>query len=49
MVGLSKDNFTSLTPELQKKYTKHFYYPEIFIMKENEIISISVYTDKGDE
>lgn len=49
VVGLSKDNFSSLTAELQKKYTEYFYCPEIYLMKENEIISIPVYTDRGDE
>ena len=31
VVGLSEDNFTSLSPELMKKYEERFHRPELFM------------------
>lgn len=39
VVGLSEDNFTSLSPELMKKYEERFHQPELFMpMGENVMI-----------
>ena len=31
MVGLGKEDFASLSPELAQKYEQHFHQPETFI------------------
>lgn len=40
--GLSKENFASLTPELEEKYRKMFVDPEVFLKMGNKIVSFSV-------
>ena len=47
VVGLGKEDFTSLSVSLQKKYMEHFYYPEMFMIHENAIISFPMATDEG--
>ena len=42
VVGLSKDSFTSLTPEQVQKYTEHFKQPEQFISLNGQIIALPV-------
>lgn len=40
VVGLSKNNFASLSPALQKKYSERFLHPEMFVINDGGIISI---------
>ena len=40
VVGLADEHFTSLTPELQKKYTQLFEYPEMFIRVGSMILAM---------
>ena len=40
VVGLAEEYFTSLMPELQKKYMRLFEYPEVFIRIGSEILAI---------
>ncbi|MDO5785695.1 MAG: DUF3846 domain-containing protein [Eubacteriales bacterium] len=47
VVGLGKEDFTSLSASLQKKYMEHFYYPEMFMIHENAIISFPMVADEG--
>lgn len=42
VVGLSEDNFTSLSPELAQKYMEHFKTPEMFAMVDGEITAIPI-------
>ena len=47
VVGLGKEDFTSLSASLKKKYMEHFYFPEMFMVYENAIISIPRATNEG--
>ena len=38
VVGLSEDNFKSLDDNLLAKYEKYFHNPELFVLRDNEII-----------
>lgn len=49
VVGLGKEDFSSLSVSLQKKYMEHFYYPEMFMIYENTIISFPMVADEGAE
>jgi len=40
VVGLSRDNFASLPPELLAKFTKHFARPEAFVRMDGRIAVI---------
>lgn len=40
IVGLSSEDFDSLSPELSEKYEKLFHTPELFILVGKEIVAI---------
>ena len=42
VVGLGKEDFTSLPPDLAQKYTEHFKQPEQFISLNGQIIALPV-------
>lgn len=45
IVGLEEENFASLMPEYQEKYSKLFEHPEVFLSVNGEILAIQI----GDE
>ena len=51
VVGLGEEDFSSLPPELMKKYEKHFHQPEMFVLLGSSIIAVPLSDDmvkKGD-
>ncbi len=42
VVGLSEEDFVSLSPEMMKKYEEHFHQPEIFMQFGGSIVSFPV-------
>ena len=42
VVGLSEDDFASLSQEYQDKYCKMFEYPEIFVQTGREIVAVPI-------
>lgn len=42
IVGLSEEDFASLTPEYLEKYRKLFEYPEVFLSVNGEILAIRI-------
>ena len=41
VVGLGEEDFSSLSPELMKKYEEHFHQPEMFVRLGRSIMSSS--------
>ena len=46
VVGLTEDDFGSLSPELMEKFEKHFYQPETFIRMGRSIMAMPLPDDK---
>ena len=42
VVGLTKDDFCSLSDEMLEKYSKHFENPEMFIRSNGKIVAIPI-------
>lgn len=46
VVGLGEEDFTSLSPELMKKYEEHFHQPEMFVRLGRSIMAMPLPDDK---
>lgn len=47
VVGLSEDNFFSLSDELAAKYTEQFHQPELFMMVNDKIMALPVEAEES--
>ena len=46
VVGLGEEDFSSLSPELMKKYEEHFHQPEMFVRLGRSIMAMPLPDDK---
>lgn len=46
VVGLGEEDFSSLSPELMKKYEDHFHQPEMFVRMGRSIMALPLPDDK---
>ena len=46
VVGLGDEDFSSLSPELMKKYEEHFHQPEMFVRMGRSIMALPLPDDK---
>ena len=46
VVGLDEEDFSSLSPELMKKYEEHFHQPEMFVRLGRSIMAMPLPDDK---
>ena len=46
ILGITEDNFQSLSPELAEKYRKHFEFPEIFLSIDGRIVAFKIIDDR---
>ena len=46
VVGLGEEDFSSLSPELMKKYEEHFHQPEMFVRMGRSIMALPLPDDK---
>ena len=46
VVGLGEEDFSSLSPELMKKYEEHFHQPETFVRMGRSIMALPLPDDK---
>lgn len=46
VVGLGEEDFSSLSPELMKKFEEHFHHPEMFVRLGRSIMALPLPDDK---